>query len=219
MWYDAFLTDRNNVPRTEKQADEWLRKIDGSGLTGKFKAWLFQHGLLQRLMWLLTICEVPMTAVEGIERRVNKNLHRWLGILPSFTAVGLFIRSGQLQLPLSSVVEEFKVAKCRALMMYKGSNDEKVRGAGVTTRSGRKWAADTSLAQAEGMLKLKDIIGNPCIGRQELGTTHFQQWGKADLRQRREMIQAEVRHLEEEGRRARAVELGSQEAWRKWVGK
>ncbi|KAL0199703.1 hypothetical protein M9458_002890, partial [Cirrhinus mrigala] len=66
------------------------------------------------------------------------------------------------------------------------------------------------------MLKLKDIIGNPCMGRQGLGTNHFQQWGKADPRQRRDMIQAEVRHLEEERRRSKAVELESQGAWTKW---
>ncbi|ROL44789.1 hypothetical protein DPX16_6701 [Anabarilius grahami] len=49
------------------------------------------------------------------------------------------------------------------------------------------------------MLKLKDIIGNPCMGRKGLGTNHFQQWGKADPRQRKDMIQFEVRHPEEEG--------------------
>lgn len=61
-------------------------------------------------MWLLTVYETPMTAVDGLERRARKHLRQWLGIPPSFTAVGLYVRSGQLQLPLSSVVEEFKVA-------------------------------------------------------------------------------------------------------------
>ncbi|XP_057673103.1 uncharacterized protein LOC130904394 [Corythoichthys intestinalis] len=215
-WYDSSLTDRDNVTRTKKQAVDWLKKIEKSGLPGKFKAWLFQHGLLPRLMWLLTIYEVPTTSVEEIERQVNKHLRSWLGIPPSFTSVGLYTRSGQLQLPLSSVVEEFKVAKCRVEMMYRDSGDERVRGAGITTRSGRKWAANTAVAQATSTLKLKDIMGNPCIGRQGLGSTHFQQWGKANLRQRSHMVQAEVRHLEEERRRARAVELGLQGAWTKW---
>lgn len=55
-------------------------------------------------MWLLTICEVPMMAEE---------VRKWLGVQASFMSVGLYIRSGQLQLPLSSVIEEFRVAKCR----------------------------------------------------------------------------------------------------------
>ncbi len=215
-WFDDSLTDRNNITNTEKQTEEWLRRIEKSGLPGKFKAWLYQHGLLPRLMWLLTVYEVPMTCVEGVERKINKYLRKWLGIPPSFTAVGLYIRSGQLQLPLSSVVEEFKVAKCRVVMTYRDSQDEQVRRAGVITRSGRKWAADSSVAQAESMLKLRDIIGAPCTGRQGLGTSHFQQWRKAGTSDRRAMIQEEVRNLEEEGRRSRAVVLASQGAWTKW---
>ncbi len=37
-WYDDTLCDRTNISSTEKQADKWLRKIDRSGLPGKFKA-------------------------------------------------------------------------------------------------------------------------------------------------------------------------------------
>lgn len=115
-------------------------------------------------MKLLTIYEVPMIAVEGIEKQ-------W---------------------------SEFKVVKCRVPMMYKYSNDEKVKNTGVTTRSGRKRAAGTSGAHAVSALNLKDIIGNPCIGKQGLGSTQFQLCGKADPRRKREMIPAKVWHLKEE---------------------
>lgn len=60
-WYVPFLNDRSSVSRTKRQVEEWLRKIECSGLPGKFKARLFQHSLLPRLKWLLTIYEVPMT--------------------------------------------------------------------------------------------------------------------------------------------------------------
>lgn len=113
--------------------------------------------------------------MKGVERWVNKHLCRWLGIPPSCTSVGLYIRSGQLQLTLSSVVKEFKVEKCKIVMKYRDSSYEKVRGSGANTRSRCKWAADTSVAQAESSVKLKDVIGNPCVGRQEFRTTHFQQ--------------------------------------------
>ena len=73
-WFDDSLTDRNNIASTEKQVEEWMRRIEKSGLPGKFKAWLYQHGLLPRLMWLLTVYEVPMTCVEGVERKINKYL-------------------------------------------------------------------------------------------------------------------------------------------------
>lgn len=66
------------------------------------------------------------------------------------------------------------------------------------------------------MLKLYDIIGVPCTGRQGLGTSDFQQWRKAGTSDRRDMIQEEVWNLDEEGQRSRVVELASQGAWTKW---
>ncbi len=57
-----------------------MAKIDKSGLPGKYKCWIYQHGLLPRLMWLLTVYEVLLSTVEGIERKFNKHLRRWLGI-------------------------------------------------------------------------------------------------------------------------------------------
>ncbi|KAL1258940.1 hypothetical protein QQF64_009517 [Cirrhinus molitorella] len=149
-------------------------------------------------------------------RKFNKHLHKWLGIPPSFTSIGLYIRSGQLQLPLSSVVEEFKVAMCRLSLTYTYSQDQLTREAGVRTRSGRKWAISTAIDQAESSLRTKDIIGNPCIRRQSLETAHFQQWSKSTPRKKRTMIKKEVRNLEEEGRRAKSIKLTTQGAWTKW---
>lgn len=51
-WHDTSLNDRSSISMMEKQPEEWLRKIESSGLPGKFKTWLFQHGLLRRLLWL-----------------------------------------------------------------------------------------------------------------------------------------------------------------------
>ncbi len=79
-----------------------------------------------------------LSTVEEMERKFNKHLRRWLGIPPSFTFLGFYTRSGQLQLPLSSVVEEFKVAKCRLALTYRDFRDQLTREAGVRTRSGRK---------------------------------------------------------------------------------
>lgn len=157
--------------------DEWLRKIEGSGLPGNFKAWLFQHGLLPRLAWLLMISKARMTSVEGMEERVNKHFRKCLGVPPSFMSVGLYIQSSQLQ-------PWWKSTKYRALMMFCDSGDVKVRGSGVTTRSGRKWAADTSMAKEESVLKLKDIIGHVCLGSQRQHTlpTMWQGRPKAEER-------------------------------------
>lgn len=46
--------------------------------------------------------------------------------------------------------------------------------------------------------------------------THFQEWQKASPVERRAMVQAEVRGLEEEWRKANIVGLGSQGVWTRW---
>lgn len=100
--------------------------------------------------------------------------------------------------------------------MLRDSKDERVSNAGVTTQTGRKWAADTAIRQAESSLELRDIVGNVGTSRQGLGTTHFTQWRKASIQQRREMVQVEVRHQEEETRKAKALELATQGSWTIW---
>ncbi len=89
-------------------------------------------------------------------------------------------------------------------------------GVPSSERSGQKWEASATLALAEENLKLKDIIGAPCTGRQGLGMTHFQEWGKANPVERRAMVRGEVRGLEEERRKANVVGLGSQGSWTRW---
>jgi hypothetical protein len=115
------------------------------------------------------------------------------------------------------VVEEFKVAKCRLVMTLRDSQDEKVRNAGLVTRTGRKWSASNTVQRAEDMLEIRDIIGNVCIARQGLGSSQFKQWkGTRGKAKRDNMVQEEIRREEEETRRAKAVSLGQQGGWTRW---
>ena len=104
--------------------------------------------------------------------------------------------------PLSSLVEEFKVSKWCLVMTLRDSKEEKISEAGVQTRTGEKWNASKAVKQAEDMLTIRDIIGNTCQG---LGSSTFKHW-KAAARHGAKGIRRE----EEDGRKARAVELGQQ---------
>ena len=178
-WFNESLKDKESIEDTKKNLLFWLRIVDGSGLPGKYKAWIYQHGILPRLMCLLLIYEIATTTVEAMERKESRYLRRWLGVPSSFTSIGFYSNSIQLSLPVSSVVEEFKVAKCRLVITLQDSADNRIAGAGIQTRKGRKWSAKTSVDQAESMLQLRDIIGNTNTGQQAVGMSHFQQWSKA----------------------------------------
>jgi hypothetical protein len=215
-WFDASLKDTGNIQQIRNQLQESLKKIEKSGLPGKFKAWLYQHAVLPRLSWPLMLYEISCTAVEALERTVSRHLRKWLGVPPSFTSIGLYGRSNKLQVPLTSLVEEFKVAKTRFVVTMRQSQDQLTRKAGIETRTGRKWSASKAVNQAEGSLRHKDIVGMTAVGRQGLGAAKTTLWGTASETERRTMIQTEVRRTEEHARQARAVEMGAQGAWTSW---
>ncbi len=91
----------------------WLTAIDKSGLPGKFKAWIYQHGVLPRILWPLLVYEVPITTVEVLEKSISKFLRRWLGLPWFLSSIALYGHSTKLQLPFSGLTEEFKVTHSR----------------------------------------------------------------------------------------------------------
>ncbi|XP_063418448.1 uncharacterized protein LOC134701249 [Mytilus trossulus] len=215
-WYDDSLSDKNDIKRIEQQVSEGMRSIDKTGLPGKLKAWIYQHGLLPRISWPLMLYEITLTTVEKLERTINRHLRKWLGVPPSFTTVGLYSRTAKLQLPFTSLVEEFKVSKSRLVMTLKESRDHKVRTAGVQVRTGRKWSASKAVSEAESRLRHKDIVGTVAVGRQGLGTSKSVFWKNANTQERRSLVQREIKSREEENRQAKTVELESQGAWSRW---
>ena len=68
------LKDTESITQMVIQGEEWMRKIDRSGLPGKYKAWCYQHGVLPRLLWPLMIYDEPLTIVEKMERKISGHL-------------------------------------------------------------------------------------------------------------------------------------------------
>ena len=50
-----------------------LKKIDKTRITGRYKAWMFQHMLLPRIMWPLTIYNIPESKVKEMQTRITNN--------------------------------------------------------------------------------------------------------------------------------------------------
>ncbi len=78
--FNCRLNDRDSIKATGADLEGWLRTVDKSGLPGRFKAWVYQHEILPRIIWPLLIYEIPMTVVEGFEQKVSSYLRRWLGL-------------------------------------------------------------------------------------------------------------------------------------------
>ncbi|KAJ3585346.1 hypothetical protein NHX12_014067, partial [Muraenolepis orangiensis] len=69
--FDCSLRDTTSIQSTCTELDGWLKSVDKSGLPGKFKAWVYQHGILPRILWPLLVYAVPISTVETLERRIH----------------------------------------------------------------------------------------------------------------------------------------------------
>ena len=137
-WFDSSTKDQAANKGIGGDLDDWLRKIDKSGLPSKFKAWLYQHAILLRILWPLMLYEVAITMVEGMERKISSYLRKWLGLPKSLSSAALYGTTNTIQLPFSSLKEEFVVTHTREAILYRDSRDLKVSGAGIEIRTGRK---------------------------------------------------------------------------------
>ena len=216
--FDDTLKDGNNVKCMGEQLDKWLEVIDKSELPGKYKVWCYQHGILPRVLWPLMIYDCAIGTVEAMEKRISKKLRKWLGVPPSFTNIGLYGKDIKLQMPISSLTEEYKVGKVRASLTLTNSKDECVQKAGVVSKTGRKWKTDAAIDLATVRLRHKDLIGPVSQNRAGLGSqgSTYQRFEGSSVRQERNLIVQELRNVTEEERGARAVSMGTQGAWTKW---
>ncbi len=90
--FDHSLWDTVAIQSSISELETCLNNVDQSGLPGKFKCWIYQHGILPRILWPLLVYEVPITSVELMERTVGSYLRRWLGLPRSLSTTALYGR-------------------------------------------------------------------------------------------------------------------------------
>ncbi len=89
-WYDAKLKDTEQFEHLKNYTSMYMERIKKTLLPGKLKLWCFQFGILPRLLWPLTVYEIPVTKVEKLERLISIQLKQWLGIPRCLSSVGLY---------------------------------------------------------------------------------------------------------------------------------
>lgn len=141
-----------------------------------------------------------------------------VGVPRCLTNISLYGK-GVLELPITSLTEEYKCAKVRLQMTLKDSKDPIVSTTAPSLATIRKWTTSNALHNAVSVLRHKDIVdyvqsGRGGFGLAEGGPT----WHKASKAERRKMVVEEVRHQEEAVRTTKAVSLAKQGQWMKWEG-
>ena len=93
-----------------------------------------------------------------MEKTISSHLINWLGVPPSVSNVALYGK-GQLEFPLSSLVEEYKCAKLRLQMIFADSKDEAVKASAPSQRTRKKWCSKDVTQQAISDIKHKELVG------------------------------------------------------------
>lgn len=109
-----------------------------------------------------------MTKVEKLERTVCSYIKKWLGLPRCLSSIGLY-GHGALELPVSSLTEEYKYVKVRLNMTLNESQDDGIRGAAPILVTGRKWIPSEAVQQEKSALKYRDIVGQVQHGRSGFG--------------------------------------------------
>ena len=71
--------------------------------------------------------KIALSHIEWIQKYSNKYLHKWLAVPPCFSKVGLYTTSENLQIPISSLGEEFKIERVHLHTMMKDSADKVIQ--------------------------------------------------------------------------------------------
>ena len=169
-WYNASLRDKDQVQQVKQDITNSLENINKTLLPGKLKLWCLQFGLLPRVMWPLTIYELPITTVEKMERTMTSYVKKWLGAPCCLTNISLYGK-GVLELPITSLTEEYKCSKVRLQMTLKDSRDRTTSSAAPPLKTGRKWTPSDAVQHATSALRHSNIVGHVQLGRGGFGLT------------------------------------------------
>ena len=214
--YDGSLTEQEQAKQIERDVKLTLKTIDNCRLPGRYKSWIIQNMFLKRIMWPLTIYNVPFSKVEEIQRLITSKLKKWLGLPRQLTVDALYSKSNKLQLPFTALTEEVKVTKARSLITFQEAKDPCVRNADIKVDGGRKANTKQEIEEVRSRLRIRDIAGIANKGKEGLGLNKRQYYCKSNKKDRRRMVTEEIRKKEEETRQVRMVGLAKQGASSRW---
>ena len=74
--YNKTLNEMEQAAEVLEKLKKVLKKIDKTVIAGRYKAWMFQHMLLPRIMWPLSIYNIPESIVEEMQTKITGYLKK-----------------------------------------------------------------------------------------------------------------------------------------------
>ena len=216
-WIRADAKDKEVIEQVRQDLMLYLQRLDKSDLSGLQKCWGYQYLVLPKMKWALAIYDIPMSTIFGWEQTTNKYLRSWLGAGHTLSRLCLFSKDSGVTLPIDSLLDTWKIEKCRLQQSYNTSPDEFVRAICPKVRSGQVWNAEESLTNAERDLACEAMRGmvQPRF-RAGIGFGEWKKpWEKLTEREKEKAIMERVKeNIDQE----RQTQYGTLEMQSRWVG-
>ena len=152
---------KDTVITSEVQEDlvVYMDRLDKSELSGLQKCWGYQFMVLSKMKWPLAVYDTPITTVISWEQKTNKFLRSWLGAGHTLSRLCLFSKDSGVALPIDSLLDTWKIEKCRLQQSFNTTPDAFVRSIEPKVRSGTLWSAQTTLSNARRDLECEAMRG------------------------------------------------------------
>ena len=207
-------------PCPRKDLIGYLERLDKSDLTGIQKCWGYQYMVLPKMKWALAIYDIPLSTVQRWEQTTNKFLRSWLGAGHTLSRRCLFSRDSCVALPIDSILDTWKVEKCRLQQSYNTSNDNFVTSIEPKVRSGRAWTTEKALDDAKRDLECEAMQGmtQPQF-RAGIGFGEWAKpWERMSDKEKNDAIIGRVKENIEKDTRSQYGLLEMQSIWATWRG-
>ena len=152
------------------------------------------------------------------EQTANKFLRSWLGAGHTLSRRCLFSRDSGVALPIDSLLDTWKVEKCRLQQSYNTSTDPFVKSIEPKVRSGRVWTADKALDNAKRDLECEALRGmiQPHF-RAGIGFGDWAKpWERMSDKERNEAVISRVKENIEKETQSQYGLLEMQSLWATW---
>ena len=160
--------------------------------------------------------EVTISHVEEMEWKVSGYIRKQLGVPRGLLNIAIYGHNTKLQLPLSSLIEEFKVTKARLYIMLRDSEDQVIRDTLPEVKTSTKSSAREEVEAMESCLWQKDIVGATQSGRAGLGMQKHTYFYRASSYEKRKLIADVIRASQEEAHQTKAAGLVQKGTLTRW---
>jgi hypothetical protein len=217
-WIRADAKDTAIINDTRKDLGTYLERLDKSELSGLQKCWGYQYMVLPKMKWALAIYDIPLSTVRSWEQTTNKFLRSWLGAGHTLSSLCLFSNDSGVALPIDSILDTWKVEKCRLQQSYNTTPDTFVRSIEPKVRSGRLWSAEDTLRNAQRDLECEAMRGmtQPHF-RAGIGFGEWvKPWERLSKKEKEDAVIGRVKKNIEQERESQYGTLEMQSRWVAW---